>query len=384
MASWIEFYQMTTPILAMSPSRIIQVDAVPMYDKIDPVTGHWLDALGNDALVSPIYGLDISKSKQVEFVQRAGIASGNTAYVDRALLAAEAVLSFKDPMTIDGVFYDGDAASFPGMKFGTPKKNSRFHNKTICLNNVARQLLILGQSSFAAEYAGRLERATSDLMAVARWCLNSDDMRLFFKDLPAQCNQLLSVACFMQAAGALGNDDAMKLKAQEQVQIVFDKNSSDDGVLWEKIAKDGIGFDGSYQVFSLEMLGDYYVQQPPGLWADEVFGQLERATLRWLKTCNPATGLISDVGWTRCEEKIPREPGAFPVDTDRDIISYRLQWLAYLGVTSGDPDNALVDIGCRVLAQGQSFTHLGRGNPWIKEIDLTLDEWKLDLAYGSA
>lgn len=388
-APWMEFNALATPTLATSPSNVIDVDVVAIFEKfdgpLDDHPGHPVDDDGNSVLITAEKGLDISKSKNLEWLARYGVLNDDADYIDRFLLAAEAVLYYRNPMELpneagDLEYYDGDDGSFPGMKFGTDSGQSKFHNKVICLDRLTQGLLLFLASSFnTGARATTAQTLIDQLETVALWALDSDDLVKYFRNT-ANTNQLMRAAVFLHKAGVLLDNADLKAEARTRIEEIFEDHVSVDGVFYEKQSVDGIGFDLTYQGVSGELLGDYLLLLPPGTWRNEVEAMLELMVAKLAEVVDSGTGLYDDIGSTRTEEKVDeREPGAFPVDLDRDINGVRWQYWGWL--LSSSTYSALGD---KVITAGQRFEHSIKGDRFKDAVRTRLETHRITLGYSEA
>lgn len=352
-ASTFEFDPLLTPEPETSPNAITTNDRLPFLAKINPDDGHFLDAGGHDVLLDSFKGLDVSKQKQGPFALRGSIVDGVEADIDLALLSMEATLEYRSE-TFGGQ-YDGEPNSFPAQKKGDPGKEHRLHNKAIVLDKITGGVMLLRESPYyTGARATRIDALTAKLWDVGTWMANSEDANDFVSGRE-QTNQLWSVATTLQKIGVLVGDVGIQATAQGFAEDIF-ANHFENGIFPEKQVEDGIGFDGVYQTVSLELCADYYETLPAGAWKDTVRANLVAAVERWLLTVDIATGIIDDTGWTRTEETT-RQPGAFPIDYDRDVIALRLHYLNWVLDDSTGVSTDLAALGHRVTLIGQSFSH---------------------------
>jgi hypothetical protein len=367
MPSLAEFDVLTTPTPATSPSAILAVDAVLFYTRIDPVTGAF------PSQITSQYGLVMAQfGKQIDFVMRSGVARGDTDYIDRAFLAIEKVLSYRNPMELpdeDGnpKYYDrpdladGGIGSFPALKFGSERNRKNFHDKVLCCERIANGLLVFRDSAWntgdrATRYAAILEQ----LEEVADWSLATYEASAFMrKNLIT--NQVIRGASWYHKAGLLFSNSTFAAAAVTWLTSVFATRVKPDGSFVEAAQRSADQFDGWYQVQSLEMLAEMVLTLSDGAWKTTVQGVLRHGVERLLAASmfwpdgRGVTGELYTGFWCRCKEILSqkaREPGAFPATYDRDHIPHILHLAAYvLGDTGWMlPLTYLADI---VIGHGQ-------------------------------
>lgn len=383
----IPFITRTTPTPAMSPKAILLFNGGVYYNAIDGTPG---DTLGHfmtgptgartSRMITELEGLRVESQKSGWMVMAAGIilqadGGGMTGedYVHRALLSAEAALAYRNSATVLGHLYTGPTGSFPahaGLNgVVATKKNYKYHNKNMVCHRLAsmcklyRASALQGNPAWSA-YTTRVDTVVTQLGDYADW-MSTDgpgsNIDEFF--IRAQnVNQLLSTCHFLEIYGALVGDQDLRDMGQERLEQIFNGTAtlppkqSPDGVFYEKLSRDGIGFDGSYMSFSLETLGDIYESLPSGAWKTTVGEKLTLATTRWMQ-CISAEGIVSTVNpstWTRVRETFPRKPGQFPKGWNWDGISYRLHYMNELLGGSVVP----VGLADLVMNIGKSFGHL--------------------------
>jgi hypothetical protein len=403
--SFIDFMMLTTPTPAASPKAFILFNGGVYYSAIDDTPG---DTLGHfvigpggakgSRLISELEGLTVEGQKSGWMVMAAGIVQaidgGGMAgedYVHRALLSAEAGLAYRNTSTVLDVTYTGPDGSFPAQKFGSDKRNYRFHNKAMFCHHVAEMVSIYRESPLNgdpawAAYTTRVDNVIAMLADYAEWMKldgpGSDFDEFFIRT--RNMNQLIGAIFFLEVYGKVAGDEELRAQGRSRMAGLFygedgrPPGVSPDGVIYENQRADGIGFDGGYMSFSLEMLGVYYDSLDAGTWKDTVRDQLEESTLRWLQCITQEgdeKGNVSTVNpnvWTRVKQTYPSKPGLFPKGWNWDGISYRLLYLNYL-LGDGVVDPTLAD---EVTKIGKSFGHLdgnggGEGEQFFTILDAT-------------
>jgi hypothetical protein len=199
---------------------------------------------------------------------------------------------------------------------------------------------------------------------------SSNINNFFGRDSPA--NQLMSAAGYLQMAGQLHGDPAIVDQAKRRMQQIFDNNVGNDpsnilqyGVFYEKVTKDGIGFDASYMGFSLQNLANHVWLEPAGPQQDLYLQKLELGVRRFLKAIDIPTGTIStklffnppnlplSSVWTRVLETFPAKPGIFAKGWNWDCFSLRAQiFNFYL------PSVVPSGLANLMTNQGRSFGHI--------------------------
>lgn len=402
--SELDFFLRTTPTPAMAPKAIVLFNGGVYYNAIDGTAG---DTLGHfmtgptgartSRLITDLEGLRVESQKSGWMVMAAGAVlqadgGGMTGedYVHRALLSAEAGLAYRNTSTVLGHTYTGPDGSFPahaGLNgVVATKKQDKYHNKNMFAHHVAEMCAIYrssamqGDSNWAA-YTTRVDTIITQLGDYADW-MSTDgpgsNIETFFIRT-GNVNQLLSACHFLEVYGKLVGDSALRAMGQTRLEQIFygtatqAPNQSADGVFYEKLVRDGIGFDGSYMSFSLQTLGGIYQSLDAGTWKDTVLDRLELACTRWMQ-CISAAGVVSTVNpstWTRVKQTYPSKPGQFPKGWNWDGISYRLHYMNYLLGDSVVPPG-LADLVTNI---GKSFGHLdGDETPEGTQFFIVLDD----------
>lgn len=354
------------PVFLGSPYRIITNDGGVYENLFNPIYGYKTNEDGENRLVNETTGLNVGAQLQASWLMRRGMAMGLEVDIDLALLAIEATLAYRDPVTLYGVYYGpplfGPAGSFPAQAFGTTSKNNRFHTK---IATMYRQIDAIYNLRYSQWYTGaratRVDTIIAQMAEVATYFASTYDPdgidpygRVVWKFFESGgfANQLLSVALFFQYIGLLADDDTFTDLAETLMRRIIDEHV-EDGVWIEGAARGG--FDGNYQMVSLDRVWRYVAMLPDGAWRNTVFGELVLGVNRWLRTVNVANGWIDDDGWSRTS-MTGAEPGLFAVDFDRDVIALRLYELAYF-LPEACQQVDLQTLALNVLIQGQSFEH---------------------------
>lgn len=357
MASMLEFEALETPTIGTSPSAIINAVAPALAAVFNFTTGE------APLFLSPSKGLNPPAQKHASMTMSYGVLNSDDTYVDGALAIIERTLEFRNSgLVLDGTnggagtTYTGDAGSFPGLKFGATNKYNLIHKKALPLDKFCDALLLFNDSPYNTGARATLAATlVSQIGECAEWMADSADLAGFMAD-QNKCNQLLSCATFIYKAGVLlGDDAALLAKGQELVENIFDNWVSITGIFIEEV-DDGRLFDGSYHMYSADMLARLWLQLPGGSFKTRVFTTLRRGMRRWLATSDWGNGIIHDAGWSRTEEFLPRITGL--TTYDRNIIPLRLHQMHYvLGTACLPCDLSLVADDC-IDNGGQSFGHI--------------------------
>ncbi len=329
------FARIATPA-GFSPRDIVQKVAAGYFPKVN--------ASGWIGIIDGTGRLDISCAKHLGLIALHGVAFGDAAYVDRFLLGTGGVLSY----AVDG--------SFPTQDFGEKAGQHSIHKKTITMCEVAQGLYAVKASPFyVGSRMATVDSLITHLGLSARWLAGSADMANFFNGAEGKCNQLLSIISFLHTAGVLTNDVALQSAARVKLEWVFGSIVSEDGVFREQFGSDGIGFDITYQLFSVRLGICHAMLLPIGPWRAAVEAKIRLGITRWLQAIDVNTGLINDSDSTRTAVDPVLHPGS--IATWDDAADAYTLYLAHYALGSSGFPVALDVLALRMIKAGQTTSH---------------------------
>jgi hypothetical protein len=392
MADLVEFWS-TGPLLPASPYAFVDFNGADIFAKINSSTGDLTNGFGTTVLIDPVKGLQIENSKQTWFVIARALSQSLYTNFTRALKSVEYGLQFRNgPSTVNGITYTGPVGSFPAQSNGSHTKQERFHNKSMAGYAYAMILYFAKQSAW---YTGAdaiwIDTLIGQLADYTYWMADdspNSNLNKFFERKPP-ANQQMTVCGYIQMAGLLHDDPDLTALARSKFQQLFDNSVSADGVFYEKYDKDGVGFDGSYQGFSLQNLANAVLIEGSGVWHDLYREKLELGTTRWLQTIYIPDGSISyeyrfitdtiivPNVWTRVRETYPSKPGLFPKGWNWDNFSYRIEELNYVLGNGVVP----ADLADKVTTQGRAFGHINGEFPESR-LYIVLNQSQIDTVKG--
>lgn len=376
----VDFYAENTPG-TVAPRDFVLGDGASVAaniedDPLSPIYGHFTNGYGVSRLTVPDNSqpqgvrLEVEAHKQTWLPMGAGLINtdpvAGLAMCRLTLQSIEAWLSFRsDHMGISGL--TGPDGSFPAQKGGSAKKQHQYHNKTIAAAPIADALLNFKQSSF---YTGAdatwCDTLVSQMQEFSDWLMVTPDTDEFILRT-TNYNQAASVVFFLEAAGVLHGNSAMRDRAKAIMQQIMAAGIqqtattlSNPGVIYERYSYDTIGFDGSYMNFSLRSFIQYYLLLDASTWKTEVEAQLLVCVERWLETVNIGTGLVTATPddllgdprpWTRVQESGPTIPTLTVKGWTYDHIPFGVLMMNYVFGNSVVPDT-LPDL---ITEQGQNF-----------------------------
>lgn len=383
-----EFDRLDAPTAGIGPRSIILRNADLLYPKLSPVTGHQINLVTGLSVLAnveatadvPANYLDMSSMKGLHWIMRAGILRGDLVYIRQWLLGAEAILSYRNQVTPDigtwiidtgaGILPDG---SFPAESGGRSKKNYSLHHKIIVLDRLAQGVEQFVESPYyTGDEAVRAAAIVAMLDVFGTFLLTFNDHADAFIDSAGAGNQTLSIVSFLQALGNLTGNTAYSDKARAIVEWIRDDPTlvarlifptPTTAFMQEKKSADGIGFDGSYDSLSLELMSHYCLGLPAGSWKDYILTVCQAMIEHLMLTVdvNPASPTYGEVfdeapaawsTWTRVHETVPivRVPNS--IDYDFCSFAFHIRMGAYVTATHEEMSDAIMGVG-------QRFGHLG-------------------------
>jgi hypothetical protein len=313
----IDFLSRNTP--TVSPRDIVLFNAADWKSKINPSTGDITNGYGTSVLITPEKGLQVQVFKNMWMVMAAGIILDDVSYITTVVTCLEYVMTFRNNSIVNGTPYTGATGSFPAQANGNRNKQDRFHNKNMAMHSASLLISLFRGSSYnvPGTLKDRVDVLVTQLAEYTAWM--SDDspgsnINQFFdrQPNPTNANQLVGVACFLREAGRIYSDAALSAQGIYRFEQIFANNVSEDGVYYEALYKDGVGFDGNYQRFSMWNLSTNCMEEPASDFLDLLVEKLALGTTRLLATVDVPTGFISTQipnVWTRVRETYPSIPG---------------------------------------------------------------------------
>jgi hypothetical protein len=399
MVSLLEFWNIG-PTLPTSPFGLTVYNGNLYDSKLNWTTGDYTDGFGHSQLITESDGLSMEVYKQLWTVAAVAFITNDHTKFLHFLKACEYALSFRN----DSLGYTGPVGSFPAQHKGDHSKNDRIHNKSMGMFAVVLGLLLAKQSVW---YTGA-DKTTIDglivqLLQFTNWISDvsvpESNINKFFKS-GAPANQMMTIAGYLQMAAQIHNNATLAAQARLRYQQIFDNNVqlvdrvipfSPKGVFYEKLIKDGVGFDGSYMGFTMQNLAQAVILEPPGPQQDLYKSMLELGVKRWLLTVNLSTGQISattlylpsgnvNYNWTRVKETFPTNPNSdTPKGWDADSFPYRAQITNYVLGNTIVPD----DLAHKMVMQGRTFGHINK-DPLAEKKFYVMTQANIDAVKGTS
>jgi hypothetical protein len=282
-------------------------------------------------------GIAVEYQRHAFEVLAAGVLARDPSLIDKGLRALEW-----------GFAQAGSDGSFPTERGGTSRKQNAFHPKAVFLEAAARSIILVRQAGVDERFKKRTDALVPKLALSARWMMNSDDLRKFFRRA-GNANQLFSAAMALHEASIVTGDAALAAGAREKMAAILALQRPD-GTFPEKS-----GFDASYQSLSLEFLARYVLGLPPSPERSAALAALRKGVERLVRVIR-ADGTVDTRQNTRTVACGRAIPGLQAKSRDINILPRRLRHFGYVLRDSARLD-AIAD---RVLAAGQGFSHIGR------------------------
>lgn len=371
-----EFDALTTPTPATSPSEIVTTNA-PLYrEGYNETTYHPYDFARNQSRLYYDHVLDVAKAKNSHWFCRYGILIGDATWVDFYLGVVAAVMDHRNQVTPDGRTWTTTPdvlpnGAFPGQLRARKKGVYSLHNKVIIMERFATCLAELKASAFyAGARATTIDTLITQVDEFANYLATFTDSNgtLHIDKFWDECglgNQMMACVSFLQTMANLTGTAAYQTLAETMYGKLDDATGStgkarfsflvtdgDGTFLTEKFDKDDIGYDGSYNSLSLELMCNYYLALPSGAQKTAIFAVIEsmRAKLKAGVDLVTFPGTVSTAGWTRVIEDPPRMPNSTVFNWCS--LAFHDRFAAAITETDEDLSDTIMSIG-------QAFGHDG-------------------------